>query len=71
MRKSIKLTCLIAMALVVGLTSFSLGDDKIIVAVSIPPQVEFVQNVGGGFVDIIEMVPPYSSPEAYEPTPAK
>ncbi|NLI17168.1 MAG: zinc ABC transporter solute-binding protein [candidate division Zixibacteria bacterium] len=71
MRKSIKLTCLIAIALVVGLTSFSLGDDKIIVAVSIPPQVEFVQNVGGGFVDIIEMVPPYSSPETYEPTPGQ
>jgi zinc transport system substrate-binding protein len=49
----------------------SYSQDKISVAVSILPQVEFVRNVGGDHVDILEIVPPNSSPEIYEPTPSQ
>lgn len=71
MRESNKLTCLFIIALMFVLVAPSYSQDKISVAVSILPQVEFVRNVGGDYVDIIEMVPPNSSPEIYEPTPGQ
>ena len=43
--------------------------DKIGIAVSMPPQANFVENVGGEKVDITVMVPPGASPHTYEPTP--
>jgi len=48
-----------------------MAQTKIQMAVSILPQVEFVENVGGPYVDILELVPPNSSPEIYEPTPGQ
>lgn len=71
MRESNKRTCFIIISLVVFLATLSYAQDKISVAVSILPQVEFVRSVGGDYVDILEMVPPNSSPEVYEPTPGQ
>jgi zinc transport system substrate-binding protein len=42
---------------------------KIIVAVTILPQAEFVEAVGGDKVDVVVMVPPGASPHTYEVTP--
>lgn len=61
----------ITIQLILTLSSYSYSQDKISVAVSILPQVEFVKSVGGDYVDILEMVPPNSSPESYEPTPGQ
>ncbi len=43
--------------------------EKIIVGVTILPQVEFVEKVGGDKVKVMAMVPPGASPHTYEPTP--
>ena len=45
--------------------------DKIGVIVTILPQAEFVENVGGENVDLIVMIPPGASPHTYAPTPGK
>ncbi|PKP55025.1 zinc ABC transporter substrate-binding protein, partial [Candidatus Atribacteria bacterium HGW-Atribacteria-1] len=47
----------------------NLTQEKIIVEVTISPQAEFVEKVGGDKVKIIVMVPPGASPHTYEPTP--
>ncbi|MDD5313358.1 MAG: zinc ABC transporter substrate-binding protein, partial [Dehalococcoidia bacterium] len=47
------------------------SDGKIGVVVSILPQAEFVQKVGGDKVDVTVMVPPGASPHTYEVTPAQ
>ncbi len=47
----------------------SLESDKITVAVSIPPQEEFIKEVCGDSVEVITMIPSGNSPENYEPTP--
>jgi len=44
-------------------------NDKIIVAVTIVPQAEFLEKIGGDKVEIVLMVPPGASPHTYEPTP--
>jgi zinc transport system substrate-binding protein len=44
---------------------------KLGVVVTILPQAEFVENVGGDKVDITVMVPPGASPHTYEPTPSQ
>jgi zinc transport system substrate-binding protein len=45
------------------------GDqEKITVAVSILPQAEFVEKIGGEHVETIVMIPPGASPATYEPT---
>lgn len=49
------------------------GDDtnnRIRVAVTIPPQEEMVREIGGEHVEIFVMVPPGSDPHTYEPLPA-
>jgi len=46
-------------------------DKKIVVVVSILPQVEFVERIGGERVKVIVMVPPGASPHTYEPTPSQ
>jgi zinc transport system substrate-binding protein len=46
-------------------------NDKTGVAVTILPQQEFVERVGGDRVDITVMVPPGASPHTYEVTPAQ
>jgi zinc transport system substrate-binding protein len=43
--------------------------DKIGVAVSIGPEVEFVKAVGGDKVDVSLMMPPSADPHTYEPLP--
>ncbi|OGN91202.1 MAG: zinc ABC transporter substrate-binding protein [Chloroflexi bacterium RBG_13_48_17] len=45
--------------------------DKIGVVVTLQPQAEFVENVGGEMVKINVMVPPGASPHTYEPTPGQ
>jgi len=45
--------------------------NKIGVAVTVLPQREFVERVGGDKVDITVMVPPGASPHTYEVTPAQ
>lgn len=45
--------------------------DRIGVVVTILPQAEFAENVGGERVDISVMVPPGASPHTYEPTPSQ
>jgi len=49
----------------------STGKEKIRVVVSILPQAEFVEKVGGDNVKITVMVPPGASPHIYEPTPGQ
>jgi zinc transport system substrate-binding protein len=44
------------------------GPNNFIVIVSILPQVDFVENVGGDNVQVIEMIPPGANPATYEPT---
>jgi zinc transport system substrate-binding protein len=48
-----------------------INDDKIGVIVSIPPQAEFVEKVGGDKVIVTVMVPPGANPHTYEPTPVQ
>ena len=46
-------------------------DGNIIVAVSILPQAEFVEAVGGDRVQTIVMIPPGASPATHDPTPGQ
>ncbi|HRD25811.1 MAG TPA: zinc ABC transporter substrate-binding protein [Methanoculleus sp.] len=45
-------------------------DGRIAVVVTIPPQQEFVERVGGDHVRVILLVPPGADPHTYEPAPA-
>ena len=47
------------------------SNDKLVVAVSILPQAEFVEQIGGEKVKTVVMVPPGSDPHSYEPTPGQ
>lgn len=44
-------------------------DGKIVVAVTIPPEQEFVERVGGDHVRVVLLVPPGADPHTYEPPP--
>jgi zinc transport system substrate-binding protein len=44
---------------------------KLGVAVTILPQAEFVENIGGDKAGVTVMVPPGASPHTYEPTPSQ
>ncbi len=46
-------------------------NDRVGVVVTILPQAEFVENVGGEKVGVTVMVPPGASPHTYEPTPSQ
>jgi zinc transport system substrate-binding protein len=46
-------------------------DNRLGVVVTILPQVEFAENVGGDRVKVTVMVPPGASPHTYEPKPAQ
>lgn len=46
-------------------------DSRLGVVVTILPQAEFVENVGGDRVKVTVMVPPGASPHTYEPKPAQ
>jgi len=45
------------------------GGEKIGVVVSILPQKQIAERVGGSHVEVVVMVPPGASPHSYEPTP--
>jgi len=45
--------------------------DKIGAVVTIVPQADFVENVGGEKVDVTVMVPPGADPHTYELTPSQ
>jgi zinc transport system substrate-binding protein len=45
--------------------------EKIGVVVTILPQADFVEHLGGDKVDVTVMVPPGASPHTYEPTPSQ
>ena len=47
------------------------SDDRLVVVVTLAPQVEFVERVGGDRVRVVLMVPPGASPHTYEPTPSQ
>jgi len=44
------------------------SQEKLIVVVSILPQADFVEQVGGDKVEVIVMISPGASPATYEPT---
>lgn len=48
-----------------------IDEEQIIVAVSILPQQEFVEKIGGDKVKTVLMIPPGASPATYEPTPGQ
>ena len=45
--------------------------DRLRVVVSILPQVEFVEKVGGNRVEVSSMIPPGAEPHEYEPKPSQ
>lgn len=51
--------------------SLSAAPGRILVAASIAPLADFVQQVGGDHVQVITLVPPGASPHTYELTPAQ
>jgi len=57
------------LALSIGCSKPDTSKDKIKVIVTIAPQGEFVEKIGGDKVDVSVMVPPGASPHIYEPTP--
>ena len=46
-------------------------EQRIGAIVTILPQADFVENVGGDRVRVTTMVPPVASPHTYEPTPSQ
>lgn len=46
-------------------------DGKLQVVVSVLPQAEFAEAIGGEMVDVSVMIPPGGSPATYEPTPSQ
>ena len=70
---SVLIICFLAAGIFVysaSQTSLSMNDQgKIGVAVSIPPEAEFVEKVGGDKVKVTTMVPAGANPHTYEPLP--
>jgi len=50
-------------------TELNAENKRINIMVSILPQVEFVEKIGGDKVDVSEMIPPGFSPATYDPSP--
>jgi zinc transport system substrate-binding protein len=63
------ITCLIVAA--AACPQQTEANTKLGVVITILPQAEFVENIGGDKVDITVMVPPEASPHTYEPTPSQ
>ena len=67
----------LALLTILALTASALScgqeevSDKIGVVVTIQPQAEFVENVGGEMVKVTVMIPTGASPHTYEPTPGQ
>ena len=67
-------TLVLTLALVfptVSCTPESGEDDRVGVVVTVLPQAEFVENVGGEKVSVTVLVPPGASPHTYEPKPVQ
>jgi zinc transport system substrate-binding protein len=47
------------------------SEGRLVVVVTLTPQVEFVEKIGGDLVHVVLMVPPGASPHTYEPTPSQ
>ncbi|HAV10490.1 MAG TPA: zinc ABC transporter substrate-binding protein [Dehalococcoidia bacterium] len=62
---------LLAPMLLSSCAQTSITSDKIGVAVSILPLVEFAESIGGDKVTVNVMVPPGASPHTYEPKPSQ
>ena len=58
---------LIAFLLSSSISAWAKEENRVVV--TIPPQAEFVERVGGERVKVSVMVPPGASPHTYEPTP--
>jgi len=56
---------------VVSCTEEARSVAKLGVVVTLLPQAEFVENIGGEKVNITVMIPPGASPHTYEPTPSQ
>lgn len=54
-----------------GCTSQTPSQENLTVAVTIPPEAEFVEAIGGDRVDVLVLVPPGASPHTYELTPGQ
>lgn len=50
-------------------TNETKANDKLTVAVSIPPEEAFVKAVAGNLVNVVTLIPPGKSPENTQPTP--
>ena len=66
--------CLRVMSFVIILFSFiscsrNAQSDKLLIAVSIPPQAWFVSQIANKNADVLILVPPGQNPHNYEPTP--
>jgi len=55
--------------LIIGASSVHAEAAMLRVLVTIPPQAEWVERVGGEGVEVIVLVPPGANPHTYEPTP--
>ena len=63
-------TVLLLAAATAGCTGTDRQDTgEVVVAVTIPPEEEFVERVGGDHVRVILLVPPGADPHTYEPPP--
>lgn len=75
--RKIPLTRILAAVLVLLLAAATAGctgadrqqDERIVVAVTIPPEQEFVERVGGDNVRVVLLVPAGADPHTYEPPP--
>lgn len=56
-------------ALMIAASSVHLEAARLQVLVTIPPQAEWVERVGGEEVEVTILVPPGANPHTYEPTP--
>ncbi len=59
---------IVLLAVTLPLASCGGGDDREVIAVTIPPEAAFVRAVAGEDFRVLTMVPPGYSPESYEPT---
>lgn len=73
-----KVACVVAPVFLIAVlsgcaqgVSRDINDEKIGIVVSIPPQAEFVEKIGGDRVIVTIIVPPGANPHTYEPSPGQ
>jgi zinc transport system substrate-binding protein len=69
--RSMKIVVLICILCVCFCASRESEKAELLVAVSIPPLAEIVEEIGKDRVSVLIMVPPGASPHTYEPTPGQ